>query len=75
MTQAIPTYTISVFLLPTAFCDDMTSMVRRFWWGQKNGKNNTTWICWDKICVPKTEGGLGFHDLKAFNLALLAKQG
>ena len=73
--QEIPTYTMSVFLLPNSLCDEMTSMVRQFWWGQNNGKNKTAWISWDKICTPKIEGGLGFCDLRAFNLALLAKQG
>ena len=66
---------MSIFQLPNALCDELTSMVRSFWWGQNNGKNKITWSSWDKICVPKTKGGLGFHDLKAFNLTLLAKQG
>ena len=73
--QAIPIYTMSVFQLPSALCDELTSMVRSFWWGQHNGKNKILWTSWDKICAPKIEGGWGFHDLKAFNLALLAKQG
>ena len=73
--QAIPSYTMSCFKLPDSLCDELASMVRKFWWGQKNGVDKMAWLSWEKMCTPKETGGMGFRDLKAFNLALLAKQG
>ena len=35
--QAIPAHTMSCFLLPASLCEEMTSIVRNFWWGQKRG--------------------------------------
>ena len=72
--QAIPTYTMSCFKLPNALCDDLTSMIRNFWWGQKEEDKKITWLSWEKMCEPKSNGGMGFRQLKQFNLALLAKQ-
>ena len=31
--QAVPTYTMSCFKLPDSICEELTSMVRNFWWG------------------------------------------
>ena len=31
--QAILTYTMSVFKLFDSLCEDLTSMIRNFWWG------------------------------------------
>jgi hypothetical protein len=68
-------YSMSVFLLPKLLCNKLNSLMCRFWWcHQKEGKG-VTWMSWAKLSLSKQLGGLGFWDLEAFNLALLAKQG
>ena len=71
--QAIPTYTMSCFKIPDSLCDKMTSMIQNFWWGRKRDERKMAWLSWEKLCEPKKVGGIGFQELKQFNLALLAK--
>ena len=73
--QAIPTYTMSCFKIPDSLCDKMTSMIQNFWWGRKRDERKMAWLSWEKLCEPKEVGGMGFRELKQFNLALLAKHG
>ena len=72
--QALPTYSMSVFKLPLGLCDDLTSIIRDFWWGVENGKRKTAWIAWEELVLKKCCGGMGFKDLRLFNQALLARQ-
>ena len=51
-------------------------MLNLFWWGSLHeGHRVIHWQRCERLCVRKEEGGLGFCDLRMFNLALLGKQG
>ena len=36
--QAIPTYTMSCFKLPIGLCNELESLIRKFWWGQRGDR-------------------------------------
>ena len=42
--QTIPIYTMSVFKLPNTLCDEITNMVQKFQWGQRNEKTKMAWV-------------------------------
>ncbi|KAL0301821.1 UNVERIFIED_CONTAM: putative mitochondrial protein [Sesamum radiatum] len=71
--QAIPMFAMSVFKLPDSLIAEIQGMSSNFFWHNKE-KRKIHWINWSRLCYRKCDGGLGFCSLKAFNLAMLAKQ-
>jgi hypothetical protein len=49
-------------------------MIRDFWWNDDKDRRHIHWTSWDNLTKRKSQGGMGFKDLKLFNQALLARQ-
>lgn len=63
-----PIFLLSIFLILTIVTSRITRLCRTFFWGSKKPL-----VTWNDICLSISEGGLGFGDIKCWNLALLAK--
>ncbi|KAM6568466.1 hypothetical protein CsatB_016451 [Cannabis sativa] len=72
--QAFPSYAMSVFLLPLETCHGLESIMSKFWWQSSKDKQGVSWVSWKKLCKHKSFGGIGFRDIRNYNLALLGKQ-
>lgn len=42
--QAMQSYMMSCFKLLNTLCDELTGMVRKFWWGQIKDENKLAWL-------------------------------
>lgn len=74
LAQAQPTYVMSCILLPKGLCEDLSNLMARFWWGSSSRFRKIHWMSWNKLCMPKANGGLSFRSLEDFNQGLLVKQ-
>lgn len=72
--QAIPNYIMSCYKIPTGCCDNIESMLAKFWWGSTEQHRKIHWLSWENLGKSKGRGGIGFRGFEEFNLALLGKQ-
>ncbi|XP_060211821.1 uncharacterized protein LOC132639388 [Lycium barbarum] len=71
--QSIPIYMLSA-VVPTKYTiNELHKIFARFYWSTKEEGKSRHWSSWDKICLPKEEGGLGFRSLDDVSKALFAK--
>ncbi|XP_059650088.1 uncharacterized protein LOC132295831 [Cornus florida] len=71
--NALPTNAMQCLKLPKKNCKDITSKLLNFWWSGEEKSNKIKWVSWSNLCAPKFSGGLGFKNVEALNLAVLAK--
>ncbi|CAA7036314.1 unnamed protein product [Microthlaspi erraticum] len=73
--SSVPVHTMSSIKLPESMVKSLDRVSRDFVWGSTLEKRKQHLVGWDRICLPKSEGGLGIRKSGAMNMALVAKVG
>ena len=47
--QAISTYTMGCFELPVSLCNEIESLIKKFWWGQQGDQRKIHWVKWEDL--------------------------
>ena len=71
--SSLPTYYLSLFVIPVAVADRLECIQRKFLWGSSEECFKYPLVAWEKVCLPIALGGLGIRKLVHFNKALLGK--
>jgi hypothetical protein len=71
--SSIPTYYMSMHMLPKTIRKRMDRTRKRFFWQGGGEKRKYYLFKWSKITRPKQKGGLGIKDLRKMNISLLCK--
>lgn len=70
---SLPLYYMSLFPAPKGVIEAINKLQRRFLWSGDIGKNYLALVAWDKVILPKWNGGLNCGNLLHRNISLLFK--
>ncbi|XP_062080350.1 uncharacterized protein LOC133785111 [Humulus lupulus] len=66
-------YWMSIFVLPQSIVKEIEKICQGFLWGSSGQRSKLHIPSWQKVCLPKAYGGLGFREGAIWNRAVLAK--
>ena len=71
--SSLPTYYLSLFVIPVAVANRLERIQRNFLWGTSEECFKYSLVAWEKVYLPIESSGLGIRKLVHFNKALLGK--
>lgn len=75
MLQNLPIYIMSLYKIPSTYRERIERIQKNFLWQGMEEKFKYHLVSSDKVCTPKSIGGLGIKDIKKMNEALIVKMG
>ncbi|XP_062102994.1 uncharacterized protein LOC133813986 [Humulus lupulus] len=69
----IRNFWMSIFIFPYKVTAAIDKCCRDFLWGSRGNRTKLHLPSWEKVCLPKKLGGIGFREGKKWNMALMAK--
>ncbi|XP_060210567.1 uncharacterized protein LOC132637503 [Lycium barbarum] len=71
--QTMPVYLMSAMNPPSGVIKQLHKIFAKFFWCNTVGVKRKHWVAWDKLCLPKDEGGIGLRSLTDISNALFVK--
>ena len=71
--QGVKCFWLSIIPIPAGVRAKIDQLCRNFLWGGKCNEYKQPLVAWKDVTLPKSEGGLGLRNTKAWNKALLSK--
>ena len=71
--KVLPAHTMQCFQLPTKVTNQLDCINREFFWKKLDTEKGLKLIAWDRVCRPKTQGGLGLRKIGVINKAFQDK--
>ncbi|GJY03288.1 RNA-directed DNA polymerase, eukaryota, reverse transcriptase zinc-binding domain protein [Tanacetum coccineum] len=69
----LPTYFMSIYLMPVSIRSKLESMRSKFFRGADQNDNKMSWVKWERCFASKKKGGLGIGSIYGLNIGLLFK--
>ncbi|XP_019223575.1 PREDICTED: uncharacterized protein LOC109205322 [Nicotiana attenuata] len=66
-------YQISIFLIPKKVLQLITSACRTFLWTGQCATSRRALVAWERLCMPKSAGGLNIIEFQTWNKAAISK--
>ena len=69
----VQSYWAQLFIIPAKIIKVIEGICRSYLWSGVGEVTKKALIAWEKVCCPKSEGGIGLINLKIWNRAAIAK--